>query len=109
MAPPAPDGRSAFVAIDRHCGSMRSSPRSAPDPFDQHRAPLDVDLIGVPCVVAIEDGGILVKRLKRGSQPDLYDLDSDIRPVIRDVRLCWVAEIISVISPRQAQRIIVRA
>lgn len=66
-------------------------------------------MLGYPCVVETEDGRVLVKRLLRGSQPGLFDLESIVGPTIRDVRLNWAAEILAVVPPRQAKRIIVRA
>lgn len=110
MAPPAPGGTSASVALDVRGDSMHTfAENGALIYFEDQRAPLDPELIGVPCVVETEDGRVLVKRPKRGSQPGLYDLESDFGAVIRDVRLRWAAEITAVIPPRQARRIIVKA
>lgn len=77
--------------------------------FEDQRTPPEADLYGIPCVVETEDGRVLVKRLKRGSAPGLYNLESDFGPVIEDVRLAWAAEVVAVIPPRQARRIIIRA
>jgi len=110
MAPPPPGATSRAVALDVRGDSMHTfAENGALIYFEDQRAPLDPDLIGVPCVVETEDGRVLVKRPKRGSQPGLYDLESDFGPVMRDVRLTWAAEIIAVIPPRQARRIIVKA
>lgn len=110
MAPPPPGATSKAVALDVRGDSMHTfAENGALIYFEDQRAPLDPELIGVPCVVETEDGRVLVKRPKRGSQPGLYDLESDFGPVIRDVRLSWAAEIIAVVPPRQARRIIVRA
>jgi DNA-binding XRE family transcriptional regulator len=110
MAPPPPGGTPECVALDVRGDSMHTfAENGALIYFEDQRAPLDPELIGVPCVVETEDGRVLVKRPKRGSQPGLYDLESDFGPVMRDVRLVWAAEIIAVIPPRQARRIIVKA
>lgn len=110
MAPPPPGATSRAVALDVRGDSMHTfAENGALIYFEDQRAPLDPELIGVPCVVETEDGRVLVKRPKRGSQPGLYDLESDFGPVMRDVRLTWAAEIIAVIPPRQARRIIVKA
>jgi transcriptional regulator with XRE-family HTH domain len=110
MAPPPPGATSRAVALDVRGDSMHTfAENGALIYFEDQRAPLDPELIGVPCVVETEDGRVLVKRPKRGSQPGLYDLESDFGPVMKDVRLAWAAEVIAVIPPRQARRIIVKA
>jgi len=110
MAPLAPGATSKAVALEVSGHSMNTfAEDGALIYFENQRAPLDPELIGVPCVVETEDGRVLVKRVRRGSEPGLYDLESDYGPVMRDVRLTWAAEIIAVIPPRQARRIIVKA
>ena len=110
MVPLAPGATSKAVALSVQGDSMHTfAENGALIYFEDQRAPLDPELIGVPCVVETEDGRVLVKRPRRGSEPGLYDLESDYGPVIRDVRLTWAAEIIAVVPPRQARRIIIKA
>lgn len=110
MVPPAPGATTKAVALDVRGDSMHTfAENGALIYFEDQRAPLDPELIGVPCVVETEDGRVLVKRPKRGSEPGLYDLESDFGPVIKDVRLTWAAEIIAVVPPRQARRITIKA
>jgi hypothetical protein len=52
---------------------------------------------------------LLLKRLLKGSRPNLYDLESYIGPTISDVRLVWAAEPTAIIPAKQARKIIRRA
>jgi hypothetical protein len=65
--------------------------------------------IGRVVVVETEDGEVLVKRLLRGDEKGLWDLESIVGPVRRNVRLHWVANITGVIPPPVSQELIVRA
>jgi SOS-response transcriptional repressor LexA len=109
MAPLPPGATSKAVALEVSGVSMHTQ---APDGslvyFENQETPPTPDLLGMPCVVETEDGRVLYKRLLRGSAPGLYDLESEVGNAIRDVRLRWAAEVIAVIPPRQAKRIIVR-
>lgn len=74
---------------------------------DQHSHPTP-EMIGQVVVVQLDTEEVLVKRLLRGSQPGLYDLQSISGPPREDVRLAWVARIVAIIPPLEARRIIVR-
>ena len=50
-------------------------------------------MIGKLCVVKLADGRTFVKRLRRGSEPGLYSLESLNGPPIENVRVEWVARI----------------
>jgi transcriptional regulator with XRE-family HTH domain len=110
MAPLPPGGTSKTVALEVNGSSM---PMFADDGsliyFEDQKVEPTPDLLGEVCAVETEDGRVLVKRLKRGSAPGLYDLESIVGPTIHDVRLRWAAEITNIVPPRQARRIIVRA
>lgn len=45
--------------------------------------------VGSTCVVQVADGRMLIKRVRRGSQPGLYTLTSSNAPDIEDVPLDW--------------------
>lgn len=109
LAPLPPGGTSKTVALEVNGSSM---PMLAEDGsliyFEDQKPEPTPDLIGEVCAVETEDGRILVKRLKRGSEPGLYDLESVIGAPIKDVRLRWAAEITAYVPPRQARRVIVR-
>lgn len=110
MVPLPPGATSKAVALEVSGDSMHTQ---APDGslvyFEHQATPPTPDLLGMPCVVETEDGRVLYKRLLRGSAPGLYDLESEVGNAMRDVRLKWAAEVIAVIPPRQAKRIITRA
>lgn len=110
LAPLPPGGTSRTVALEVNGSSM---PMLAEDGsliyFEDQKPEPTPDLIGEVCAVETEDGRILVKRLKRGSEPGLYDLESVVGATIKDVRLRWAAEITAYVPPRQARRVIVRA
>ena len=49
------------------------------------------------CVVQLEDGRALVKRVARGSQPGRYHLLSTNAPMIEDAALVWAAPVKAII------------
>lgn len=67
--------------------------------YDELRTPPTSDLIGQLCVVQLLDGRTLVKKLMRGSHPDLYHLLSQTESPIEDVELEWAARVTSM-APR---------
>lgn len=71
---------------------------------DVKGAPTD-EMLGDMVVVGLEDGRALLKKLMRGSQPGLYDLESVNGPIMRDQRVVWAADIEAIVPPRQARRI----
>lgn len=54
-------------------------------------------LIGRRCVVRLEDGRVLVKRLRRGAALDTYDLESTNAAPIEGQRLVWCARVEAVV------------
>lgn len=107
FAPVPPGGTSASVAVHLKGSSMRGiADDGALIYFEDQRTPPTPDMIGYPCIVELEDGRVLFKRLLRGSAPGLYDLESVAGEPIRDVRLKWAAEPTAIIPPRQARRIV---
>lgn len=75
---------------------------------ETHAAPTD-DMLGQIVVVGLEDGSVLLKRLLRGSEPGLYDLESINGPMLRDQRVIWAAHIDSLVPPWRAARLKVDA
>lgn len=49
------------------------------------------------CVVQLVDGGMLVKRVMRGSKPQRYHLVSTNAPIIEDVEIAWAARVKAII------------
>lgn len=82
--------------------------------YENLETPPSDDLFGEKVVVQLagdseaDDPDVLVKILRRGSKPGLYDLESINGPTLRDVRVRWAAEIIQITPPRQARRLIRR-
>lgn len=108
--PPAPGVTSKAVALEVSGHSMHTFAEDGSlIYFEEQKTAPDAEMLGYPCVVETEDGRVLVKRLLRGSTPGLFDLESIVGPTIRDVRLNWAAEILAIVPPRQAKRIIVRS
>ncbi|KQV66609.1 helix-turn-helix transcriptional regulator [Caulobacter sp. Root343] len=54
----------------------------------------------------LESGEIVFKRLMKGSNKDVYDLQSLQAPTLEDQRLVWVAHIAWIAPPHQAEKII---
>jgi len=60
-----------------------------------HGAEMSPDqAIGQTCVVQLADGRMLIKKVRRGSQPGLYTLSSANAPDIEDVPLDWAREFV---------------
>ncbi len=67
--------------------------------YDERRDGVTDDMIGRLCVVWIDDGRVLIKRVFRGSQPGLYDLASTAYQTIRDACVTHSA-LVEWIKPR---------
>lgn len=106
--PPGGGIESRALEVRGHSGG-EFAPSGSIIYFDDQRHPPTPDMIGYPCVVETEDGRVLLKRLLKGSQPGVYDLESRVGPTLEDVRLRWAAEVTYVAQPKQARKIIRRA
>lgn len=116
LAPLPTGGTSDSVALEVDGHSMRGFADDGALVYfeNQHTPPTD-DMIGEIVVVQVargddptDDEDVLVKRLQRGSEAGLYDLESIVGPVLKDVAIRWAAEITQIIPPRQARRLIRR-
>lgn len=109
VAPPPPGSLSDCVAVQVVGHSMRGyADDGSLIYFETQKSPPTPDMIGYPAVVETVDGLVLLKRLLKGSQPGLYDLESINGPTMSDQALRWAAEITAIIPPKQARRIIRR-
>ncbi len=70
--------------------------------------PADDSYLGEVVVCAVDSGEVLIKKLLRGSERGLFDLESMNGETRRDTRFRWIAEITAIIPPRQARRILMR-
>ncbi len=67
--------------------------------YDEIRTPPTADMIGKLCVIGLENDQVLVKRLRRGSSPGLFNLESVTESLIENVRIAWAARVRSM-TPR---------
>lgn len=64
--------------------------------YDNVRDPLTDDLIGKLCIVGLEDGRVLIKKVVRnGRRLDLLSNKED-EPAIEDARIAWAAKVTDV-------------
>jgi DNA-binding XRE family transcriptional regulator len=61
--------------------------------YDQVRRPVTADLVGKLCVVGLEDGRILVKKIQRSRSRGLFHLISQTEGPILDVAIEWAARV----------------
>lgn len=107
LTPIPPGGTSETVALIVKGHSMRAfADDGALVYFEHQHTPPTPDMLNNVCIVETEDGRVLVKRLLKGSEKGLYDLESVVGPTIEDVRLVWAAEPTAIIPSKQARRII---
>lgn len=76
--------------------------------FDRQSAQPTPEMLNQVVVCQLETGEVLIKRLQRGSSAGRYNLASLAGPLREDERLTWVAEIVAIIPPLQARRVIQR-
>ena len=62
-------------------------------------------VLGWEAAVATSDGHRYLKRVLRGAEAGTFDLESHNAPPIRNKRLVWVAEILSVVRSGQWKRL----
>ncbi|PZQ57306.1 MAG: peptidase S24 [Phenylobacterium zucineum] len=74
--------------------------------FEHQQTPPTPDMLGHVVVVETDTDEVLVKRLLRGSRPDVFDLESLAGPTRQDARIRWAAHITAIIPPFQARRIL---
>jgi transcriptional regulator with XRE-family HTH domain len=68
--------------------------------YDDVRSPITDDLVGRLCVVGLEDGRVLVKKVQRArNDPDRFDLHGQFGDPVLDVTVTWAAPVKS-FAPR---------
>lgn len=109
FAPIPPGGTSRANALEVRGGSMPGvADEGALLYFEEQVTKPSKDMIGRVVIVETDDGRVLVKRLLRGSDKGLFDLESVVGPTLEDVRIRWAAHITAIIPPVHAQKIIRR-
>jgi len=99
FVPMPPGGGEDTVAVQIRGSSLGSIFDTWLVYYDQVRDPPSFDMLGKLCVVGLEDGKVLVKKLRRGSAPGLYNLESITEGLIEDVAVIWAAKV-KVMTPR---------
>jgi len=110
LAPVPAGGTDQAVALEVRGHSM---PFFAEDGaliyYEERFTKLPTNMVGRVVVVETETDEVLIKRLLRGSEPGLFDLESLNGPTRRDVRVRWAAYITGIIPPPLSQHVILRA
>lgn len=110
MAGMPPGGTADTVALEVRGHSMRGyADDGALIYFEDQRTPPSRSMLGHIVICETADGQVLIKRLLKGSAPDLYDLESINGPTLEDQRLAWAAHVTAVIPPAKARQIIIRS
>jgi transcriptional regulator with XRE-family HTH domain len=68
--------------------------------YDKVMSPPTENLIGRMCVVGLDDGRVLVKRLHKGQIPGRYNLHAVVGPPIYDVTVTWAAKVLHLSQER---------
>ncbi|MFN4296765.1 MAG: hypothetical protein ACK4FB_07965 [Brevundimonas sp.] len=61
--------------------------------YDDVRSPITEDLIGEICIVGLEDGRVLLKKVQAARTPGLFHLHSQFEAPISDVVIAWAAKV----------------
>lgn len=99
FVPMVPQGSARTVAVQIRGSSLGSIFDTWLVYYDEVRDPPSYDMLGKLCVVGLEDGRVLVKKLRRGSANGLYNLESTTEGLIEDVPVAWAAKV-KVMTPR---------
>lgn len=75
---------------------------------DGHSPAPRPDMMNQVVVCQLDTGEVLIKRLQKGTEPGKFNLASLSGPLRENVTLQWVAEIISIVPPLHARRVIQR-
>jgi len=76
--------------------------------IDGHSPSPRADMMNQVVVCQLDTGEVLIKRLQKGTEPGKFNLASLSGPLRENVTLAWVAEIISIVPPLHARRVIQR-
>jgi phage repressor protein C with HTH and peptisase S24 domain len=61
--------------------------------YDDVRRPVTADLVGRLCVVGLDDGRVMVKKIRRSKSRGLFHLISNTEAPILDVAIEWAARV----------------
>ena len=97
--PMPPGGSDKTVAVEIRGSSLGSIFDTWLVYYDQVHTPPTVNMLGKLCVVGLADERVLIKRLRKGSLPGLFNLESNTEGLIEDVEIMWAAKV-KVMTPR---------
>ncbi len=97
-----PGGTEETVAVEIRGDSLGSPFNGWTVYYDERRDPPTPDLIGQLCVVGLENGQILIKKLVRGRAPNRFDLWSATEGPLQDQVVLWAALVTAMLPPGQA-------
>jgi transcriptional regulator with XRE-family HTH domain len=91
---PAPEGSTSnTVAVEIRGDSLGSFFDRWLVFYDDVRRPVTADLVGKLCVVGLEDGRVLIKKVQRSQTEGLFHLISQFEAPILDVPIDWAARV----------------
>jgi transcriptional regulator with XRE-family HTH domain len=61
--------------------------------YDDVRRPITPDLVGRLCVIGLDDGSVLIKKIQRSKTKGFFHLLSNIDPPLLDVAIDWAARV----------------
>mgnify|MGYP000961880035 FL=1 len=99
FVPMPENGNENTVAVEIRGSSLGSIFDSWLVYYDQIHTPPTPNMLGKLCVVGLADDRVLVKRLRKGSAPGLYNLESNTEGLIEDVEVAWAAKV-KTMTPR---------
>lgn len=95
---PAPEGATeSSVAVEIRGESLGSFFDRWVVHYDDVRRPVTNDLVGPLCVVGLNDGRVLIKKIKRSKTKGLFHLLSQTEDPILDVEIEWAAKVKSMV------------
>lgn len=106
LVPPGADEKTVAVEVEGESMHGVAEPGALVYYNDRHDPPTE-DLIGLTCIVGLDDGRVMIKKLLRGRKPKHFDLYSISAPLMQDARVIWAAPIMAVIHPFYAKDFII--
>lgn len=92
-----PEGTDKTVAVEIRGDSLGSALNGWVAYYDERRDPPTDDLMGTLCVVGLEDGRVLIKKLVHGRRRGSYDLWSSNSEPLLDQAVSWAARVIALL------------
>ena len=99
FVPMPENGNENTVAVEVRGSSLGSIFDTWMVYYDRVQQAPTPDMVGKLCVVGMADDRVLVKRLRKGSAPGFYNLESNTEGLIEDVEIVWAAKV-KTMTPR---------